>query len=84
MTRIIEITRAAALVYGTATMSLVGAPAGVQATTPGAPAQAAPETPTPPVPAALTGTASAQPGPNSWHWEVQRLGRRVIRVIPVR
>jgi hypothetical protein len=60
MTRILEIVRAAALVYGTAAVSLPGSPADGQAVWP-APAQAAPETPTRPVPSALTGAASAQP-----------------------
>jgi len=79
-----EIARAAALVYGTAAVLLAGSPADGQATSPGAPAQAAPETPSKPVPSALTGTASPQPASDGWHWEVQRLGRRVIRVMPQR
>lgn len=84
MTRIIEIVRAAALVYVTAAVPTAGSPAGGQAVSPGAPAPAAPETPAPPVPSALPGATTAQPAADGWHWEVQRLGRRVIRVMPER
>jgi len=84
VSRIIELARAAVLLSCTAAVSMPGASADGQAISPGAPAQAAPETPTRPVPSALTGDASAQPAADGWHWEVQRLGRRVIRVMPER
>ena len=84
MTRIIEIARAAALVYLTAAVSTAGSPAGGQVNSPGASAQVAPKTPTRPVPSALTGDTSAQPASDGWLWEVQRLGRRVVRVMPQR
>jgi len=32
----------------------------------------------------ITGATTAQPAADGWHWEVQRLGRRVIRVMPER
>jgi hypothetical protein len=87
VTRITELARAAALVYATyvtAAVSTAGAPAGGQATSPDAPAQAAPGKAAQPVPSALTGATTAHPAADGWHWEVQRLGRRVIRVMPQR
>jgi hypothetical protein len=84
VTRIVEIALAAALVCGAATVALAGSPAGAQAITPSAAVPAAPETVTRPVPSALASTASAQPVSKGWRWEVQRLGRRVIRVMPER
>jgi hypothetical protein len=84
MTRILEVALAAAVVHGTATMSLAGSPAGAQPISNNAVTQAAPEAATQPAPSALASTASAQPVSKGWHWEVQRLGRRVIRVMPER
>jgi len=84
VTRISQLARAAVLLSCAAAVSTAGAPAGGQAISPDAPAQAAPETPTQLVPSALTGVTTAQPASDGWHWEVQRLGRRVVRVMPER
>jgi hypothetical protein len=87
VTRMIGIALAAAVACGAATVARAVSPAGAgaQASSPSAPPQAAPEAATRPVPSALASTASAQPPvPKGWHWEVQRLGRRVIRVMPER
>jgi hypothetical protein len=82
---IIEIALAAALVCGAATVSLAGSLADARPISNDAATRAAPEAATRPVPSALASTASAQPpASKGWHWEVQRLGRRVIRVMPLR
>jgi len=82
--RSLEIALAAVLVQGSATMSLASSPAETRPISNDAATQAAPGAATPPAPSALPATASTQPVSKGWHWEVQRLGRRVIRVMPER
>lgn len=86
MIRIIGLAIGAALVLGTATASFAESPYGAPATSPSVPVQGGVRDETPP-PYALTGspppaTSGAQPA--GWTWITQRLGRRVVRVVPQR
>ena len=86
MIRIIGLAIGAALVLGIATASFAESPYGAQAISPSVPPQGGVRDETPP-PSALTGspppaTACAQPA--GWTWTTQRLGRRVVRVVPQR
>jgi hypothetical protein len=77
----------AALVLGAATASVASSPYGAQAISPSVPPQGTAQSDTTP-PYALTGSppprASSRAEPDGWTWTVQRLGRRVVRVIPER
>ena len=86
MIRIIGLAIGAALVLGTAPASFAESPYGAQAIAPSAPLQGSVRDETPP-PYALAGsppqaTSAAQPA--GWTWTTQRLGRRVVRVVPQR
>jgi hypothetical protein len=88
MIRIIGLAIGAALVLGTATASFAESPYGAQATSPSVPLQGSVRDETPP-PYALTGsppqaTSPAPARPAGWTWTTQRLGRRVVRVVPQR
>src|SRR5262245_14606405 len=84
VTRILEIALAAGLGQGSATMSLASSPADTRPISNDAATHAAPGAAIPPAPSALPATASTVPVSKGWHWEVQRLGRRVVRVMPER
>ena len=76
----------AALVLGAVTASLAGSPYGAQAISPSVPLKGSVQRETPP-PYALTGSpppATSRAEPAGWTWTVQRLGRRVNRVVPER
>lgn len=84
MIRIIGLAIGAALVLGTATASFAESSYGAQAISPSVPLQDGVRDETPP-PHALTGSppqATSQPA--GWTWTTQRLGRRVVRVVPQR
>jgi hypothetical protein len=85
MIRIIGLAIGAALVLGTATASFAESPYGAQAISPSVPPQGGVRDETPP-PDALTGSpqARARAQPAGWTWTTQRLGRRVVRVVPQR
>ena len=84
MIRIIGLAIGAALVLGTATASFAESPYGARAISPSVPPQGGVRDETPPY--ALTGSPPqrrrAQPA--GWTWTTQRLGRRVVRVVPQR
>jgi hypothetical protein len=85
MIRNIGLAIAAALVFGTLTAAVAGSPYGAQAISPSVPLQGSIQSETAP-PYALTGSptpATSQAEP-AWTWTVQRMGRRVNRVVPLR
>jgi len=87
MIRIVVLAIGAALVLGAATASFAESPYGAQAASPSVPLQGSVRNETPPPPYALTGSppqATLPAQPDGWTWTTQRLGRRVVRVVPQR
>jgi hypothetical protein len=86
MIRIIGLAIGAALVLGTATATFAESSYGAQATSPSVPLQGSVRNEAP-SPYALTGSppqATSRAQPAGWTWITQRLGRRVVRVVPQR
>ena len=86
MIRIVGLAIGAALVLGAATASFAESPYGAQTASPSVPLQGSVRNETPP-PSALTGSppqATLPVQPDGWTWTTQRLGRRIVRVVPQR
>jgi hypothetical protein len=86
MIRIVGLAIGAALVLGAATASFAESPYAAQPASPSVPPQGSVrnETPRPNAPTGSPPQTTLPAQPDGWTWTTQRLGRRVVRVVPQR